>query len=347
MREAGCELLEETTGKAVMGVGAVAHALEHRQRVKRLRAWLGANEVEAVIPTDSPAANWSVCQATRDLQPRAMILHLAAPQLWAWAAWRVKKMLRLSDGVMCLLPFEPEWFETRGVRAWFVGHPVFSEPGRAAPPSSALQDAPLTLALLPGSRAAEVKKNWPLMLDVWNRIFQQVTGVRGVVVAADGARAEQIRTMTPGAEPAADGGDLSESLSLQIGRARDAMASATAGLVVSGTATLHAAAAGMPTVAVYRVNPLAWGAVGRWLMDTRTFALPNLIAEARGWPRVVPEFIPSFGDAKPLIDAVLPLLRDPAVRDEQRMGFERIRSLYEGVKFTQTAGQTVLAAADL
>lgn len=346
MRGAGCELLEETTGRAVMGAGAVAHALEHRRRVGRIRDWLKQHAVEAVVPTDSPAANWAVCQATRDLQPRAMVLHLAAPQLWAWAGWRIKRMRRLSDGVLCLLPFERAWFEERGVRAWFVGHPVMSERlsdegGRTGLPGGGGSGP--RLALLPGSRAGEVKKNWPLILSVWARVRGELPGATAVVVAADDERAAQLISMTPGASDAGFG----QGLTLQVGGAMSAMASATAGVVVSGTATLHAAAAGMPTVAVYRASRLAWAAVGRWLMETRTFTLPNLIGEAAGWGRVIPEFIPNFGDPAPVADAVLHLLRDPAAAEAQRSGFTQIRGLYEGVNFRDAAARTILEAASL
>src|SRR5699024_836891 len=113
-------------------------ALQHRTRLKRLAKWMRADDcnLAAVVAVDSPAANWSICKLARRHQPQAIILHLAAPQLWAWGEWRIRKLRRLTDGVLCPLPFAPAWFAARRVIPVFGGHPLtYAVAGaRANPP---------------------------------------------------------------------------------------------------------------------------------------------------------------------------------------------------------------------
>ena len=127
LEAAGATLLEETTGHALMGIGLglVSEARVLQRRKKLVRAWLREHEIDVLVPVDSPAANWSFCKMVRRDQPGAKVVHLVSPQVWAWASWRVKWLARLSDRVLCLLPFEPAWLGARGVEAVFVGHPLY------------------------------------------------------------------------------------------------------------------------------------------------------------------------------------------------------------------------------
>ena len=116
-----------------MGVG-LSVAAEGKTLLRRkadLATWLGQHDIAAHVPVDSPAANWSMCRATRNVQPNASVVHLVGPQLWAWAEWRIRRLRKLTDHVMCLLPFEPAWFGERGVSGTFVGHPLFTESANA------------------------------------------------------------------------------------------------------------------------------------------------------------------------------------------------------------------------
>ena len=137
--------------------GALGQIRAHRQRVARMRQWLSTHAIDALVPVDSPAANWAMCKLTRSLHPKAKIIHLAAPQIWAWARWRIRKLRRLTDHVLCLLPFEPKWFGDRGVPCSFVGHPLYQMTTPPAAPASPLASSQATtllsaprLALLPG-----------------------------------------------------------------------------------------------------------------------------------------------------------------------------------------------------
>ena len=99
------------------------------------------------------------------------MFYYVPPQLWAWAGWRVKKVQRTVDLVLCSLPFEPDWYRARGVtQAEYVGHPFFDELAERELDESFLAQVkanahhgPL-VAILPGSRTQELTRNLPIMI---------------------------------------------------------------------------------------------------------------------------------------------------------------------------------------
>ncbi len=337
MQKSGAELIERTTDHATMLAGAVSQVRTHLQRLSRLRLWLAKNRIAAVVPTDSPAANWSICSTVRKQQPHAKVVHLVAPQLWAWAPWRVRKLRRLTDHVLCVQPFEPAWFSERKVPASFVGHPLYDRiPAEKTPPSDALPsgDGP-KLALLPGSRAGEIKNNWPTMLAAYRRLHANHHALSAVVAAADKARAHQIELMSPM-------GVLPRGMHMLIADADSVLNWADAALVVSGTATLHAAAHGTPMAVFYNLKRYEWHLVGRWLVNADSLSLPNLIGTSMGLGRVVPELMPHYGDPDALVRAVEPLLKDGETRQKQLDAFAAMRARFTEHRFEKAAADMLL-----
>lgn len=342
MEAAGAEILEHTTQHAVMLAGAATKLQEHCERLGRFRAWLSANPIDALIPTDSPAANWSYCKAVRKAQPRARIVHLVAPQVWAWATWRIRKLRRLTDHVLCLLPFEPQWFGERGVPATFVGHPLLAQPAverareQLARSSVDWPSAFPRLALLPGSRRGEWKKNWPTMLSAVGELRKRYPGLSTMVAAIDQRAVEALKQI--GAEHPTKIVDAD----YRIAQLDAVLTHADVVLAVSGTVTLDVAAHRTPMVVLYNVGWWSWNLVGRFLVTTRTFTLPNLIGEWDGRGRIVPELVPHFGDVNAVVGAVDALIRDETARRKQRDELERLCSHFEGKLFGKLAADKVI-----
>jgi len=342
MEAAGAQILEPTTAHAKMGFGAASEAKELLRRKALLADWLKDNDIAAHVPTDSPAANWSMCRAVRKVRPDAKIVHLVGPQLWAWASWRIGRLRKLTDHVMCLLPFEPEWFGSRGVKTTFVGHPLFERDNASAKPQAvldvdgeAMRDGQTKLALLPGSRPKEIQRNWPTMLTVYDQLRHRVPDLAVVIAAADDARAKQIKQCCPGGRPP-------RGMQIVTGEASAVLDWADAALVVSGTATLQAASRQTPMVAMFNGNMKLWYTVGKLLIRTRTFALPNVISEAMELGRIVPEFVPHDGSPEPLTAKLTPLLKDPATRQTQLDDFAKIADAYAGLNFHEAAADVLL-----
>ncbi len=343
MQDQGAELIELTTDHAAMFLGAVSQVRAHYQRLARLKTWLNANPINVLIPVDSPAANWSVCRLVRRLLPEAKIAHLAAPQLWAWAPWRIRKLRRLTDHVLCLLPFEPAWFTPRGVPTSFVGHPIFDPPPQATTGSqtaSAPSPQPsMTLAVLPGSRLSEIHANGPAMLQTVAGLRKKHRELHICVAAVDDQAAATVRQI---AERELGGQGWAQWLTIEVDDAPGVLAKSDLALVVSGTATLLVAAHRKPMVVVYHVNPWTWRLAGRWLMRTPYFALPNLITDADGLGQAVPEFVPHFGQIEPLVEALDQLICRPELRQRQAEAFDHIASRFEGHSFRELTARHVM-----
>lgn len=342
MAEQGAELIEVTTEHATIALGILGEIQNHRRRLKVMDDYLAKHTITALVPVDSPAANWSVCKRVRKHQPEAKIVHLVCPQIWGWATWRVRRLRKLSDKVLCLLPFEPGWLDERGVPGVFVGHPVFED-------APSVLDAPIAddlpivdgadavkLALMPGSRPSELKKNWPTMLAAYIQAKGKCPGLVGVVAARQASDETVLREISA-EHPWPD------DLHVVGGRTPQVLRWADAAMVKSGTSTLQVASLNRPMVAFYNVGPLQWNLLGRWLIKTRTFALPNVISEWRDGRRVVPEFVPHFGDPKPIGEELSRLISDDAVRERQVSGLNRVAEPFAAVTFKDAAADALLS----
>lgn len=342
MAEQGADLIQQTTEHAAaMGHGALGEIKTHRRRLKLLDDYLPRHDIAAFVPVDSPAANWSVCARVRRHRPSAKIVHLVCPQVWSWASWRVRRLRRLSDRVLCLLPFEPGWLDARGVPGVFVGHPVFEDAPSVvdAPVAPDLpqpaQDGALRLALMPGSRPSELTMNWPTMLSVFKRLKAEHPALVGVVAAREAGDAKKLDAIGGGA-------GLPDGLHVIGGRTPEVLRWCDAALVKSGTSTLQVASLRRPMVAFYNLSPLKWHLAGRWLVKSRTFALPNIISEWQDGRRVVPEFVPHFGDPAPIAERLSALIADPAELERQRAGLARVAEPFGSVCFKDAAADALL-----
>jgi lipid-A-disaccharide synthase len=333
MEAAGAELLEHTTQHGSMLLDTLIQVWSHHRRVHRISRWLRQHPIRGLVPVDSPAGNWSICKAVRRTQPAARIVHLVAPQLWAWAPWRIRRLRRLTDHVLCLLPFEQQWLAARGVKASFVGHPAYDNASSSQEPMP--RDLPAghpRLALLPGSRKGEVTRNWPTMLEAFGRLAGKHGQLHGVVAALDD-RAEARLRAAASAWP--------QRLTVVTGRTEHVLDWCDLALVASGTVTLQLAARLKPMVVMYNVSRLSVQ-VARLLVKTRTFTLPNLISEWAGLGRVVPELVPHHGQVEPVVQQLDTVLSNEDVAGRQRDVLAEIAVRFADRRFIEQAPRQIL-----
>ncbi|MEZ6243041.1 MAG: hypothetical protein R3B57_08360 [Phycisphaerales bacterium] len=318
MEAAGAKIVHRTGQDAVMGMPGLAKIREHRRINAHIKRWLVDHPVRVHVPVDSPAANFPVCAITKPTGAR--VVHLVAPQLWAWGAWRLKKLKRLTDHVLCLLPFEEEWFRSRGVDATFIGHPIFDRVLDEARVDARIADWPggdPRVALMPGSRPAEITKNFPLLVGAYRRLEREHEGIAGVVAATRPEIEPELRRLA---------GDWPRSLRVEHSRTEEVARWCDLALVVSGTVTLQIAKQAKPMVIVYKSGRLGYSLIGRWFLKTKFFSLPNVVAGKQ----IVPELIPHFGGSEPIADLAVALLEDPAHAEEQRRELRRVASMFDG-----------------
>ncbi|MBC7834717.1 MAG: lipid-A-disaccharide synthase [Phycisphaerales bacterium] len=321
MASAGAIIVERTGDAAVMGMPGLAKLLEHKRINKRIGAWLDANRVTVHVPVDSPAANFPICKLSKARGIK--VVHLVAPQMWAWGQWRLKKLRRLTDLVLALLPFEEDWFLTRGVKAKFVGHPLFDhvlDLEQLETQAAGLGGGNPKIAMMPGSRPAEYLASFPVLLDALRRLRADFPDTRAVVAVTREEVAEQLRQI------AAQQGGWPDELRIVIGNADAVVRWCDFALVASGTVTLQVARQHKPMVTFYRPSKLMYHLAYRWLVSTPFYTLPNLIAGKK----IVPELIPHFGDGEALAVAIIRLMRQPGAAEDQRAELVKVIKRFEG-----------------
>lgn len=334
MVAAGATLVERTGQNAVIGVPGIGKIIEHVKLTRRIKHWIRANRPALHVPVDSPAANFPVCKIARSFG--AKVVHLVAPQVWAWASWRVHKLRRRTNLVLCLLPFEEEWLMARAVPAKFVGHPLFDEPldleaidrrvvelSPQIPPSpgpAQTGGAAPKLALMPGSRPGELTRCFPILLDAFKRLKTDFPLTSGVVAATTPDAVKTLRQL------AAAHGGWPEGLGIVHGETDAVVRWCDFALVVSGTVTLQIARQRKAMVAVYSPSWLMYQFLGRWLVSTDLFTLPNLIAGRK----ILPELIPHFGDGEAVAVEVIKLMRRPGYADDQRQNLDAVCKRFRG-----------------
>lgn len=298
MAAAGCELIENTVDRAVMTHKAVAHAGYYYKLIRRVGRYLRENPVDLVVVCDSPSFNFHIAKAAKRAGTRT--LFFVAPQLWAWAGWRIRKLRRCCDKLCCLLPFEEAWFGQRGVDTTFVGNPLLDKVPEDLTSYrkdySGFDPRRARIGLMPGSRLAEIESLWRPMQEIALRLRGSFPAASFVAVATSEERRDLLREkQIPGF-----------ACEYSVDTVTDTADAADFCVVASGSATLEVASAGCPMVVMYQTNRILWHLFGRWLVHPPFFTLINLLAERE----LVPEFMPYFTSVDPIVAKVRAFLND-------------------------------------
>jgi lipid-A-disaccharide synthase len=318
MEAAGARMLGRTADDGVMGLAGATKVFEVRALHNRVVDWARQNPVAVHVPVDSPSANFPLCARLKPMGAR--IANLVAPQLWAWAPWRIRKVRRISDVLMCLLPFEEEWFRTRGVTAKFVGHPVLHTPldlPQLREQASHLPGGAPRILILPGSRSGEVRRNARLLADAFGLIRGKIASASGLVVASSESNAKLVLETL--------GGQLPVGVHMVTEGIDQGVAWCDLALAVSGTVSLDCARQAKPVVGVYRTSSLEV-AGARLLLRAPNRLLPNIIAGRR----IVPEFVPYAGNAEPIAAAALELLTNGVRMQRTREDLKGVAASFAG-----------------
>ena len=297
MAAAGCELLENTTGNAVMIYNAFGHVIHFYRLIKRISRYLAENSVDLVVVCDSPSFNFHIAKAAKKAGIKT--LFYVAPQLWAWGRRRIGKLRKNCDKLCCILPFEEDWFGKRGIDTIFVGNPLLDKleinPAKYKKYADYTPDK-ARIALMPGSRDAEIDSLWVPMQQIAMRLKKKYPAVTFTTVAVDANRQKKLKTEhIPGFE-----------CQYSIDSIHHTAGAADFSIVTSGSATLEVAAAGCPMVIMYQSSRILWHLAGRWIVKTKYLSLVNILAEQE----LVPEFMPYFSSIEPIANCIELLMRD-------------------------------------
>jgi lipid-A-disaccharide synthase len=308
MRGAGCEAWADAEELAVMGLTEIVRHLPRLLRLRRRLEQRFLFERPAVfIGIDAPEFNLRLERALKSRGLRTV--QYVSPQVWAWRQGRVRTMHQSCDLVLCLLPFETDFYGAHGVPARFVGHPLADQipleiDRAAARRALGLDTGSAVVALLPGSRVGEASRLAEDFIGAARWLAARRPGIRFVAPMATA----RVRAVFEAARARVA---QSPEIDILDGRAQLALGAADAVLVASGTATLETLLCRRPMVVAYRLGGLTAFMLRRLgLVKVAHFSQPNLLL-GRG---AVPEFFQEAVRPESLGAALLTQLDDSPAR---------------------------------
>ncbi len=340
MAAAGCRLRQNLVEHAVMGIAAVLKKLPFFRRVYRETvAAIALERPDLVIPIDYPGLNMRIAKAAR--RAGVPVLYYVSPQVWAWRRGRLRKMKRAIDKMLVLFPFEAPLYRDRGIAVEWVGHPMLDAIAAERPDPSFLErigvrpGEPL-VGLLPGSRAQELKRLLPVVLDAAAILKSERSALRFAVPCAKPAFRDAVARAVA-ARPALAGAG---TVAVLDGEAHEVLRNARAALVASGTATLECLCFGLPLVILYNVGPVTY-LLSKAFLHTKHIGMVNILA-GRG---VVPELLDFRDRSREIAAAALPLLDDGPERERVRAELAALRGTLGGEGASRRAAEAALAMA--
>jgi lipid-A-disaccharide synthase len=318
MIEAGCEPWHHVRELSVRGYAEVLRELPRLLWLRRsLRRRILDSGCRVLMGVDSPDFNLALETAVR--AAGVPTVHYVSPSIWAWRGDRIERIRRAASHVLLVFPFEQRLYARAGIAATYVGHPLAQAIPLRPDPQAArarlgISGDATVIAVLPGSRKAELDFIGPAFFGAANRLAADLNPVRFLVPVADAALRPRLQALI-GHHPR-----LPDITSLIEGRSHDCLEAAHAALVTSGTATLEAALFKCPMVIAYRMPRVsAWmirkiGGYVPWV------GLPNILAGEA----VVPELLQDEVTESALASALIKQLEDRAGQARFAERFERI-----------------------
>ena len=317
MREAGVEAVVEADGLSIVGLLEIGRALPMFLRTfNALKKAADERRPDVAVLVDFPDFNLKLAKA---LKKRGVkVVYYISPQLWAWRKYRIRTIRNAVDLLISILPFEKEWYEKQGFRnVEYVGNPLAMEVHSDVPKEEFCQKHGLDsnrpiIALLPGSRGAEIARILPELLNTAELMRGRNDVLQFVVAIAAGKRGKigSMRISVP------------EWIHVVEGETFDALNAAYAAAITSGTATLEAGIIGTPMAIVYKTSAINYKLL-RPLITVDHFGLINLIAEKR----LANELIQDDFTPQTLSEELFHLLEpetNAAFREELRIAVDKL-----------------------
>jgi len=268
-----------------LAVRGYVEVLRHYREITYIRKLLCqrliAHPPDVFVGVDAPDFNLKLSYLLKN--QGIPTVQFVCPSVWAWRAERLQVIRKSVDHVLCLFPFEPALLHSHGIAASFVGHPLAStiplQPNKsAARISLGVPEHQKVIALLPGSRSAEIEHILPSFLKAAVLLAKQYGDALFVLPVAPG-QMELINKYTHQF-------NRPQNLQLLAGQSHVALAAADAAMVASGTATLEAALFKCPMVIAYRMPWLSWQIMRNKRLQPWV-GLPNILCQ----DFVVPELL--------------------------------------------------------
>lgn len=355
MQAAGMNQLADLTQFAVMWiVQAVVNLDKFWRLLRQADRYFQEHHPSAVVLIDYPGFNWWIARAAK--KHRIPVYYYGAPQIWAWGGWRIGKMRRLVDEVLCKLPFEADWYRQQNCQAQFVGHPYFDQLINQQLDRDFIQrhgtrHPHRLVSILPGSRTQEVRHNLPWLLKAAAAVHDQVPDVRFAIASFDESQAQIARGMLA---------EFNLPIEVHVGRTSELLQISHSAMACSGSVSLELMYYTCPSVILYWLPRTTYW-LGSHLVRVKYMTLVNLLAcadrfdrqsapydaQAPGAAQVpFPEYPTHQDKSADLAQHIVRWLRDPVEYQRRREQLTSLKSLFCVPGASHTAANYLLTKLD-
>lgn len=313
LEQAGADILVRSSELSVVGIFEVlSHLGPILKAYRKITDWIQTCRPSLLILVDFPEFNLLIAKKAKALG--IPVFYYISPQIWAWRQRRVKKIRRLVDRMVVILPFEKAFYTQRGMDVEFVGHPLLDSVGTKLTRQEffnkfAIPSGNRLVCLLPGSRLGEIRRHLGLFLQAAVLIHGNIPDMSFCLPIATGLQTEAVDLIEKGLYmlKAAAGPEIHIVQNLT----HDAMGASDLIIAASGTVTLEAAILKIPMIVTYRVSPLTYH-LGRRFINVKWVSLVNLIAGRQ----IVPEILQDEARPEVLSRQAARLLTNRDVREK-------------------------------
>lgn len=304
---------------SVMGIVEVLKDLRQLFAVRDgLIQYWRQNPIDIFIGIDAPDFNLRLSKKIRTLKLPIKTVQYVSPSVWAWRQKRVFFIKKNIDLVLCLFPFEVEFYKKYNIPAVFVGHPLAQQLSINDQKAAARQGLNLTedgyyIALLPGSRHGEIQRLLPLLLSSVQPIIEQYPEVKFLIPTTNLERQYQIEELLLFApKQVLSAVHILQNAKNEVNIGRLAIEASDCVALASGTATLEAMLLHRPMVVIYTLHWLTYWIV-KHLIKIPYYALPNIIAN-QGY---VPELIQNNATPQNIARQLFTLIEGTETAEQQ------------------------------
>jgi len=304
MEEAGFEVVHRIGDTGVVGFWEVYKELGKYWKIfKKMVAVMEERRPDAVILIDYPGFNIRFARKAHQLGIK--VYYYISPQLWAWGQWRIKKIRRYVDKMLVIFPFEKEFYNSHGIEAEFIGHPLIGTLNLDLSKEECQKHLGITsspvIGLLPGSRRGEIEKIMPILIETAKILQEKIPEAKFILPIAS----IELRPLIE---------DQLKQTSVKIrtreGSGKEIIVASDLLILASGTVTLEASVYLTPMIIVYKISFFSW-LMGKILIKIPFIGLVNIV---RG-QKIIPEFIQYQARPEAVAQAGLEILTQPEIRE--------------------------------
>lgn len=327
MTNAGLNSIEDIEKLAVMGfVEVIRHLGFFRKLTEEVLSEIEKEKPNQIILIDYPGFNLRLAKKIKN-KFDIPITYYVSPQLWAWKEKRINIIKKHIDQMLVIFPFEEQWYKERGVKAVFVGHPIFDEWTPSTKEELCgllnLNHEKQVLVLYPGSRLQEVKRHLPILLQATKKMKDEIPSLQVILGAASQIDWAQW--------------DLPDWIQVESKYPQKALECGDLVFVASGTSTVEATVFGTPMIVTYKMATLSWW-LSKILVNVPFAGMVNILAEEE----IMPELLQENATVEKLSSTALSILNNSEILQKMKEDLNLIQNKLKGEGASKRAAIKIL-----